>query len=208
MDIKKLLDFKLNAVYARTSILGFVEILRSQGDGFANPGEESNDLGIQDDDIQSLQRIGQTALNNREEATKALQEQNSGAELQVPPLPASISTQTRLQNQSRTSSSLSQQIPEPTAHLQFTEEQYQQERQPQAELSSASAPYGVNQFGNEQQSFDVCHPFFDPAMLDLFPDGEMPDLSQFETVPMNFYDLEFEDWNMSSTAPSESQSAF
>ncbi len=203
MDIKKLIDFKINAAYARTSILGFIEILRSKGDGYPKPGEESKDLGIQDDGIQSLSQTRQTTLNNRKESTKAVQEQNNGGELYILPHPGPAPTQSRLQNPSRPSSSLSQQ----TAHLQFTQEQCQQELQPQAELLYALAPHEVNQLGTEQRSLDVCRPFFDPAMLDLFPDGEMPDLSQFETIPLSLDYFELEDWNITSTNPSDGRSA-
>lgn len=35
-------------------------------------------------------------------------------------------------------------------------------------------------------------------MLDLFPDGEMPDLSHFETSLLSLDYFELEDWNMSS----------
>ena len=197
MDIKKLIDFKINAAYARTSILGFIEILRSKGDGYAKPGEESNDLGIQDDGIQSLSQTRQTTLNNRSESMKAVQEQDNGGHLYTLPHPGPVPTQSRLQNPSRPSSSLSQL----TADLQFAQEQCQQEQQPQAELLYALAPHELNPLGTEQRSLDVCHPFFDPAMLDLFPDGEMPDLPQFETSQPSLDYFELEDWNMTSTNP-------
>lgn len=32
----------------------------------------------------------------------------------------------------------------------------------------------------EDQTFDIFQPFFDPAMLDLFPGGDFPDLATFE----------------------------
>lgn len=42
------------------------------------------------------------------------------------------------------------------------------------------------------QTIDIFHPLLDPQMLDLFPDGDVPDLSQFDTSPFNldYFDLE------------------
>ncbi len=62
IDIKKLVDFKINAADARTSILGFTEILRSKDHGYANPGEENDDLGIQDQTSQIVPQAPEVAL--------------------------------------------------------------------------------------------------------------------------------------------------
>ena len=209
MDIKKLLDFKVNAVYARTSILGFVEILRSQGDGFAKPGEESNDLGIREDDDQTQQQTSQTTSNNNRLSTSLLENNHNGANAHVLPPLAPSSIQSRLQNSNHSSSSPPRHIPEYTVvHPPFVQGQPQQLQHAQAEFSDGPAPHAYRLLDNEQpQSFDVCHPFFDPAMLDLFPDGELPDLAPFETIPMSLYDVGLEAWNMSSTAGSDTRSA-
>ncbi|KAH7148209.1 hypothetical protein EDB81DRAFT_791762 [Dactylonectria macrodidyma] len=48
LDTSKLTNFTINATYARASILEFTGILRSMGDGYVKPGEETKDLGIQE----------------------------------------------------------------------------------------------------------------------------------------------------------------
>lgn len=52
----------------------------------------------------------------------------------------------------------------------------------------------------ELQYLDVFHPLFDPQMLELFPDGELPDLALLETSSLNLDYLDITDWN--STAAS------
>lgn len=42
------------------------------------------------------------------------------------------------------------------------------------------------------QTLDVYQPFFDPAMLDLFPNGDIPDLSDFDHSPLDLDYFEFE----------------
>lgn len=44
----------------------------------------------------------------------------------------------------------------------------------------------------ENQPFDLMLPLFDPGMLDLFPDGNLPDFSQTDTTQLaaNYFNLE------------------
>ena len=186
MDIRKLLDFNINAAHARTSILGFIEILRSKGDGYAKPGEESNDLGIRDEGTQGLPEPQSMTLNDLESDRSNSRESYS--------LPHSIPPPAR-----ETPPNIGQTIPslvQGTAQIESAQYQRQPEQEPQAELLYASAPRDANQDATHQRSLDMCHPFFDPAMLDLFPDGEMPDLSQFDTdlLGLDYFDLG--DWNV------------
>ncbi|KIX06345.1 uncharacterized protein Z518_04321 [Rhinocladiella mackenziei CBS 650.93] len=194
MDIGKFLDFKIRARYARTSILGFVEILRSQGDGFVEAGEECNDLGIQDGDSQNLQQMGQRPSGNSEAAASVVLEQRDEVELPVPLFPPSASSQSRLPDLCSTSASTPLKTSWPPAHENTWQETGRLEEQFPARLPNASA-------AEEPQSFDLCHPFFDPALLDLFPDGEMPDLGQFETMPATPHDPISEAWDTSGIAP-------
>lgn len=162
MDIGKFLDFKIRARYARTSILGFVEILRSQGDGFPEAGEECNDLGIQD----------------------------ANGDGQQNPQP----TDQRPSNNSRNNN-------EAAAGSVVVEQQRDDDGG-----EPVSGPPLFSSSASEAHSFDLCPPFFHPALLDLFPDGEMPDLDQFETMmpsAPNMYDhhIHPEAWDMSGIAP-------
>lgn len=55
-----------NATHARASILEYTGILRSKADGYARPGEESTDLGIEDDSTGSASRSRVSNLNDSE----------------------------------------------------------------------------------------------------------------------------------------------
>ena len=46
----------------------------------------------------------------------------------------------------------------------------------------------------EYQTLDVFQPFSDPAMLDLFPKGDIPDLSEFDTNLLDVDYFELEGW--------------
>ncbi|KAH7148987.1 hypothetical protein B0J13DRAFT_295137 [Dactylonectria estremocensis] len=81
LDTSKLTNFTINAVYARASILEFTGILRSKGDGYVKPGEETKDLGIQESSDIALSY-------NREQiqAQKAqLQQPHQDTSLLLPP---------------------------------------------------------------------------------------------------------------------------
>lgn len=47
-DIRGLTGFKVEALYARVSILEFLGILRKGPSNFAEPGQETTDLGIKE----------------------------------------------------------------------------------------------------------------------------------------------------------------
>jgi hypothetical protein len=63
--------------------------------------------------------------------------------------------------------------------------------------ASTSTSHATGPFATEGQNLDLFHPLFDPEMLELFPDGELPDLSLLETTPMNLDYLDMTDWNPS-----------
>lgn len=188
VDIKKLIDFKINATHARTSILGFVEILRNKGDGVADRGAENKDLGIQDG----------SAKNNEEIPIAVPRPSVTEGGLHTLLHTDSSSAQNRLQDSDQSHSF----APRPgTASLLETQHQDQENQlllQPAAEYFYPNDLTEHDDVTEEQNSLDVCHPFFNPTMLDLFPNGEMPDLSHFETslLSLNYFDLE--DWNMGS----------
>lgn len=207
-DITKLLDFKVNAIHARTSILGFVDILRAQGEGYVKQGEESTDLGIQDIEAQEPPQGVHIASGGTDDATKSGIQQSK----QHPPCVASHSgampSQGVLQDSGLANESFAQHISEHATYDPAAHDLRQYLQNSQTESVSTFMPPDTNYSGHEQQRFDVAHPFFDPAMLELFPDGELPDLSQIGSLPINLYDSGLIDWNMSSIGSSESRLAF
>lgn len=197
MDIKKLVGFKINAAYARISILGFTGILRSKGDGYLNPGEESNDLGIQDDSVQIPEQTQDHASNNHEESfnTTQVQGDSNRQSSNLPHAGIAALTRSRSPSSSLPASPLALQ---PAHTAQFTHQASQQEQQAFLDPSTSQE---VNQFSIDPQPFDLCRPFFDPTMLDLFPSGEMPDLSQFDMSLRNLDYFQLNDWNLTSNNP-------
>lgn len=54
-------------------------------------------------------------------------------------------------------------------------------------------------------TLDIFQPFYDPAMLDLFPNGDIPDLSQFDVSPLNFECFEIDAWQMNGDMAMDAQ---
>jgi hypothetical protein len=207
-DITKLLDFKVNAVHARTSILGFVDILRAKGEGYVRQGEESTDLGIEDNETQNLPQGAQVAFNNNDAATNAIPQQSKQPQASMSSLSVPTPSKSVSQYSGKGSGSLSQQTSEHAINEYATHELRPYMERLGNEPANAALPVSTGHFDHEQQHFDVVHPFFDPAMLDLLPGGELPDLSQFGPLPMSLYDLELGDWDMSSVDPAVRRSVF
>ncbi|KAH7011168.1 hypothetical protein EDB80DRAFT_711345 [Ilyonectria destructans] len=134
LDPSKLTNFKINAAHARTSILEFTGILRSKGDGYVIPGEETNDLGLEE-----------------------------GSDIALPPPPEQREPQ------------------------QTSQEQLQQE--------TLSLLPQLNFLTGESPTLDVFNSFLDPEMLNLFPNGEIPDLAGFDTNLLSLDYLEMEGWD-------------
>lgn len=198
-----------------------MEILRSKGDGYADRGDENQDLGIQENDMRSLSQSRRTGSisNNREDSPISVPgSSDGGGGLYNLLYTESTSAQQGPHNATlRPSSPSALQQPATTigtatsAHPYFSQYQRQEspiQQQGQLDLlySFSSAPNnGVTQnqqslVPDEQESLEVCRPFFDPTMLDLFPNGEMPDLSHFETSLLNVDYFELGDgdgdWNL------------
>ena len=207
-DVAKLLNFKVHAVHARTSILGFVDILRAQGEGYVKQGEESTDLGIQDNETQNLPQGAHGTTNSNEDATNAVPQQNKQTQPTMFSLSAPIPSQSVSQGSGLGSGSLSQQTFEGAIHDSVIRGLRPHIERSRSEIPNAFVPLGTGHLDYEQHGFDVVHPFFDPAMLDDLPDSELLDLSQFGPLPMSLYDLELGDWTVSSVGPSGTRSAF
>jgi hypothetical protein len=153
VDISKLVSFEIRAAYARASIIGFVEVLRSKGDGYSIPGQETKDLGIEESSEQ------RPSIH-----TEDARVPSSAKDFPSRPLPAihDIVHDLRLP--------------------QHTDSPFQDQTQDWRLQSDISAlpPSVTDYLIPEGQMLDVCEPFLDPTMLDLFPNGEIPDLSHLE----------------------------
>jgi hypothetical protein len=79
------------------------------------------------------------------------------------------------------------------------EEQYHHE-EPHQHQTNLPSPASLHQpdLSIESQTLHSFNPFFDPEMLGLLPNGDIPDLSQFESNPLNLDYFEIEGWE---TAP-------
>ncbi|KAK5707399.1 hypothetical protein LTR17_020742 [Elasticomyces elasticus] len=165
-DITKLLNFKVKATHARTSILGFVDILRVQGEGYVKQGEETTDLGIEDDDMLRAPHLSSnTSIATNPDRTKQTVRENALSQhshLGDDILPHQVNINT---------------IPNPP-----TAERRSCTQLSHTELNNTFGASDAAHLEMEQQSFDVVPPFFDPPLLDIFPDGEVPDLSQFGSL--------------------------
>lgn len=53
VEIEKLINFKIHATHARTSILQFNDLLRQDEGGFAKADGVTNDLGIDEDNLET-----------------------------------------------------------------------------------------------------------------------------------------------------------
>jgi hypothetical protein len=98
----------------------------------------------------------------------------------------------RTQNGSSSPSHITLQYSYPTVPpLPNLNDKRPQEQQHEPDLASSRIPQNSEIRDIENQSLDVFYPFFDPEMLGLFPSGEMPDLSQFESpLTFDYFELE------------------
>jgi len=193
--MEKLLNFKVNAINARKSILGFVEILRIQGEGYVKQGAESTDLGIQRDEMEESPRPTQAGGENYDATMQAAPDQDVEAQPPNSPLSNPISVRSGAHEARLSSPSLPQQSLEHGIRPDATQDQSVHMQRPHLGATSAFVPFEATQ-ADQQWPFEVCHPFFDPAMPSLISYGEVPDVSQFGAIPMSLGDLEFGPWDM------------
>lgn len=170
IDVKKLVSFKIDAAKARISILGFTEILRSKDHGYANPGEENNDLGIQDQTHQTVPQTPKATLTNHDNGMNIdRQEMNS--------TPSSVPL-------------------ESTEPLHLSSNRNGHDQQAVRYVPSSTLYNESSQSGFGQQSYDVWPPFFYPTMLDVPPDSEMLNLSEIDmgSTDLDYFDFEQANW--------------
>ncbi|KAJ9608506.1 hypothetical protein H2200_007494 [Cladophialophora chaetospira] len=187
IDINKLVGFKINAADARTSILGFTEILRSKDHGYVNPGEENNDLGIREENSQSIPRPSEVALTDQGTANELPRNTNTD-----------MTDAMEIGRRQTNTMSLGSVLLQPAEPLDLPSGQIDYDHQTQLQVPPSDFSNEPSQPGFEQQPYDVWPPFFHPTMLDLLPDLEMRNLPQ---VDMGSTDLDFfgpENWFMST----------
>jgi hypothetical protein len=88
--------------------------------------------------------------------------------------------------------------------LSPNEEGYQREHSQQHQSIQQQQLDALPQLGLQSQDplavdsrpLDIFYPFFDPQMIGLFPNGEMPEISPFEISPLELNYPEIESWSM------------
>ncbi|KAK6371287.1 hypothetical protein LTS17_009018 [Exophiala oligosperma] len=196
IDPRKLTNFRVNAPHAQASILEFNRILRSKNDGYLSPGQletigiEQDSIGagnglesrasnhVADDENPPLIPIPQTPNDTEDDSWLPPHE----VTCQVADDPPLLTLHEPLDNHSSNSASM---YPNPEQHPQHYEE-------PLGVTKSQRASHSQPAVIVPNHTIDIFHPLLDPQMLDLFPDGDVPDLSQFDTSPFNldYFDLE------------------
>lgn len=186
IDTRKLIGFKINAVDARMSILGFTEILRSKDHGYVNSGEENNDLAIQDQTDENVQQ---------EIPGNASIDYENGNEVGPNTDPTEV---TDMDGRDRNLSSLGSVLLHPAESLHLTSNQCDPDHQSQSHAPPSSFTNEPSLSGIEQQPYDVWPPFFHPTMLDVLPDSEMLNLPQVDLSSIDLDYFEPENWFLST----------
>jgi hypothetical protein len=81
-------------------------------------------------------------------------------------------------------------------YLQGHTQQHRPIQQQQLDSLSPLGPQSQDPLAVDSRPLDIFYPFFDPQMIGLFPNGEMPDISPFETSSLGLNYPEIEGWNM------------
>ena len=165
-------------------------------------GEESQDLGIQpqtEEGQLSPRRSVSYDRMDRLQTYPSRQQPQENAPVAANPDINEI--RGYMQESNRDINHTSQQINIDRRQYERREELWRQHSQTHPGFAhSIQAP---NQGVTERLTLDPYYPFFDQTMLDLFPYGEMPDLSQFDADLGDLDFFELEGWNAGSTNPSE-----
>lgn len=84
----------------------------------------------------------------------------------------------------------------PASAVQFASPGIQLEQPVQTSGSAFSTHIRSDLFSTvDNHSLDLFQPLLDPDMLDLFPSGELPDMSAFESGVWDLDHFEIDDWN-------------
>ncbi|KIX03502.1 uncharacterized protein Z518_07055 [Rhinocladiella mackenziei CBS 650.93] len=201
IDARKLTSFKANAPQAQASILEFNAILRSKNDGYVKPGEEAV-LRIEQDHSESgPPSRGSISNNHEDKAAQAAKTINDGrvtmyfSHFLDPP---TVKSRSRPASRNHWSHSYTTIPSPPVCEEENPEGQLQQ--QPPHDLSATLRYQHTDLTLAENQTLDIFHPLLDPQMLELFPDGDLPDLSPFDTSPFNLDYFDFERLSSATSA--------
>lgn len=173
-------NFKINAANARVSILGFTEILRSKDQGYANPGEENNDLGIQYQNDEIVPPAPGDTLTDYENSNEAAPNTEMNETIGI--------------GRGSTSSSLAYVPLQSAEPHNLTSYQGDNHHQPQTNVPNSDFSNGISQSGVENQSLEVWPPFFHPTVMDILSDTEMLNLSQVDMGSLGLDYLEPDSW--------------
>ncbi|KAK5074574.1 hypothetical protein LTR70_010144 [Exophiala xenobiotica] len=184
IDVGKLVGFKINATDARISILGFTEILRSKDQGYASPGEENNNLGIQEHATQNPSENMEVALTDRGTGNEIAPNPNINEAMDIGDRQTSFSM---------ASADLHSAEPFPLTSNNDPHSYQTQPQVPSSDLSSEPGPFGI-----EQQLYNLWPPFFHPTMLDVPLDSEIFNLPQGDMGSIDLHGFQPEDWFMST----------
>ena len=202
IEIRNLVEFKVNASHAHASILGHIDILRPKGSGFVDSGDEIQDLGIQPPTQEGQSQTRRSASDDTRERLQtdpSRQQPRGTSPVAACPIVGQIDG--HVQEPNRDINHTSQQINTNERQHQRQEELWHQHSQ--ADLGFAHSTQAPNQDVTERLTLNPYYPFFDQTMLDLFPNGEMPDLSQLDADLGSLDFFELEGWNAGSADPGQ-----
>ncbi|KAK5283854.1 hypothetical protein LTR07_008212 [Exophiala xenobiotica] len=178
-DPRKLTSFRVNAPHVQASILEFIGILYSKEDGYAKPGEEAGPemehagtVGGEPPSRESISDGHEAAPVEYDDAQ--ITSENHWAQPQ-PTVPF-------------TPDSEEQCLLSQTHQLQ----RQQQQQQDRVQTFTSTLPYqSPNILPAQDPTLDIFQPLLDPEMLDLFPNGELPDFSAFDAIPLDLDHFDF-----------------
>ncbi|KAJ4232970.1 hypothetical protein NW759_001752 [Fusarium solani] len=162
-DISEFTSFKVDASLARPSILEFTGVLRSSEGGYIRPGEESNTLRVESDDVGD--GLSSTPFFVTEQLPETMAKNTE--ELETGPRPSS-DAQRSLDCMRPQSPSLQQEATEPNRLQNLAERQQ------------------VDAVASEWPTLDVFNSLFDAEMANFFPDTMSIDPSLLDTEPLTW----------------------
>ena len=201
-EIRKLVDVNVNASHAHASILGFIDILRSKESGFVDSGDEIQDLGIQPLTQEcQLQMARSDSLDGTESQQTGPSRRQARENSPVAAYLDAIHPPSYMQEPNRDINHTSHPINPDERPNQRQKEPWHQQSQTDPEYERSIQ--ALNPEVTERLTLNPYYPFFDQPMLDLFPNGEMPDLSQLDAELGSLDFFELDGWNAGLTDPGE-----
>lgn len=165
-------------------------------------GDEIQDLGIRPLTQEGQSQMTRSASDDRMDRLQTDPGRQQPRENSlVAACPDVVQIHGYMQEPNRDINHTSQQININERQHQGQEEQWHQRSQTDPRF--AHSVQASNQDVTERLTLNPYYPFFDQTMLDLFPNGEMPDLSQLDADLGSLDFFELEGWKTGSTDPDE-----